>query len=105
MHRRGIHSIVTHGEAASSNKEAAEKYVGEFRDFVNAGGYLLQQVLNCNKTGLFWEKMPKGIYVDKPMKDRITILACANACGDCKIKPMVNFATQTKTTPIAQVLG
>ena len=27
----------------------------------------------------------------KPMKDWITILACANASGDCKIKPMVIY--------------
>ena len=39
-HRSGIHSFVRHGETASSNKEAAEKYAVEFRDFVNAGGYL-----------------------------------------------------------------
>ena len=35
------------GEAASSHKEAAKKYVGKFCDFINAGGYLSQQVLNC----------------------------------------------------------
>ena len=29
-HQCGIHSVVRHGEAASYNKEAVEKYVGEF---------------------------------------------------------------------------
>ena len=50
-YRRGIHGVVRHGEAVSSNKEAAEKYAGEFRDFANAGGYLPHQV--ANETGLF----------------------------------------------------
>ena len=45
-----------HGKAARSNKEIAEKYLGEFRDFVNAGGYFTQQVYCCDETGLFWKK-------------------------------------------------
>ena len=49
-HRRRIHNIAKHGEAASSNKEAVKKYVGEF---INAGGFLPQQVINCDETGLF----------------------------------------------------
>ena len=52
-HQSGIHSVVRQGEAASSNKETAKKYVGEFHDLVNAGGYLPKQVFNCLKTGLF----------------------------------------------------
>ena len=51
-HQSGIHSVVRHGEAISSNK-AAEKYVGEFGDILNVGGYLPQQVFNCEETGLF----------------------------------------------------
>ena len=42
--------------AASSNKEAAEKYVGEFSDFINAGDYLPQHVFSCDETGLFLKK-------------------------------------------------
>ena len=42
-----------HGETACSNKETAEKYVGEFRHFVNAEGHLPQQVFNCDVTGVF----------------------------------------------------
>ena len=99
-----IHSVAWHREAASSKKKAAEKYVGEFRVFVNAGSYLPQQVLNFDVTGLFFEKkMPNRSYITKeeksmpghkPTKDRITILVCANASGDWKIKPMVIFHSE-----------
>jgi len=30
--RAGIHSVVRHGEAASSNKDAAEKFVEKFKE-------------------------------------------------------------------------
>ena len=30
----------------------------------------------------------------KPMKDRITILVCADACGDCKIRPMAIYYSE-----------
>ena len=33
--RTGIHRVVTHGEGASSNKDAAEKFVEKFIDFVD----------------------------------------------------------------------
>ena len=47
--------------------------------------------------------MPNGDYITKeeksmpghkPMKDRITILVCANASGDRKIKPMVVYHSE-----------
>ena len=46
------------------------------------------------------KKVPNRTYVTKeeksmpghkPMKDRMTILVCANDSGDCKIKPMVIY--------------
>ena len=86
-HQSGIHSAVRHGEAASSNKEAAKNNVCEFRDFVNAGGYLPQQMCNCDGTDLFLKKMPNRTYITKeeksmpghkPMMDRITILVCVH---------------------------
>ena len=51
-----------------------------------------REVYNCNKTGLFCIKVPtrtyitkeeKSIAAHKPMKDRIPVLVCANASGDC----------------------
>jgi len=56
--RKGIHSVVRHGEAASSNEDTAEKLVAKFKDFVDREGFISEQVFNCDETGLFWKKMP-----------------------------------------------
>ncbi|GIY07058.1 hypothetical protein CDAR_282281 [Caerostris darwini] len=89
--RSGIHSVVRHGEAASSDMKAAEDYIKTFSDLIKAQGYISQQVFNCDETGLFWKKMPNRTYITteekmmpghKPMKDRLTLALCANASGD-----------------------
>ena len=98
-HRSGIHRVARHREAASSNKEATEKYVGEHSDFANEVGYLPLHVFNWNEIGLLWKRMPNRTYIAKIksmpghniMKDRITIFVCTNSSGDCKIKPMVIY--------------
>lgn len=101
--RTGIHSVLRHGEAASSDHKAAEKYVEDFGKFVDLEGYAPDQVFNCDETGLFWKKMPKRTYITKeekllpghkPMKDRLTLLLCANASGDFKIKPLLVYHSE-----------
>ncbi|XP_069187057.1 tigger transposable element-derived protein 1-like [Procambarus clarkii] len=101
--RSGIHSVVRHGEAASSDKAAAEKFVPEFQEFVAEKEFLPQQVFNCDETGLFWKKMTKRTYITqeeqslpghKPMKDRLTLVLCANASGDCKVKPLLVYHSE-----------
>lgn len=98
--RTGIHRVTRHGEAASSDQIAADKYVGEFDRYINEQNLIAQQVFNCDETGLFWKKMPANTYITKdetkmpghkPMKDRLTLLLCANASGDCKIKPLLVY--------------
>jgi len=44
--RTGIHGVVRHGETASSNKDAAKKFVEKFEDFVDREGFILEQVFN-----------------------------------------------------------
>ena len=99
-HRTGIHPVTRHGEAASSDQAAAEKYVAEFQEYVRAEEFVPQQVFNCDETGLFWKKMPANTYITreeknmpghKPMKARLTLLVCANASGDSKIKPLLVY--------------
>jgi len=51
--------VVRHGEAASLNKDAAEKFVEKFKDFVDREGFIPEQVFNCDETGLFWKKCQK----------------------------------------------
>ncbi|XP_033001754.1 tigger transposable element-derived protein 1-like [Lacerta agilis] len=101
--RSGIHSVVRHGEAASSDVPAAEDFATEFLEVVTTEGYLPQQVFNCNETGLFWKRMPKRTFITqeeaklpghKPMKDRLTLLFCANASGDLKIKPLLVYHSE-----------
>ncbi|XP_043562356.1 tigger transposable element-derived protein 1-like [Chiloscyllium plagiosum] len=98
--RTGIHSVVMHREAASLNVDAAANFVKKCSEFVNT---VAQQVFNCDETGLFWKKMPRKTYItkeekslpgQKPMKDRLTLLLCGNASGDCKIKPLIVYHSE-----------
>ncbi|UYV80690.1 PSKH1 [Cordylochernes scorpioides] len=99
---RRLEVFVQHGEAASSDMKAAEDYIKTFSDLIKAQGYISQQVFNCDETGLFWKKMPNRTYITaekmmpghKPMKDRLTLALCANASGDCKIKPLLVYHSE-----------
>ncbi|XP_063293602.1 tigger transposable element-derived protein 1-like [Pelobates fuscus] len=101
--RSGIHSVVRHGEAASSDVAAAEEFATEFLEVIVSEGYLPQQVFYCDETGLFWKRMPKRTFITeeetslpghKPMKDRLTLLFCANASGDLKIRPLLVYHSE-----------
>ncbi|XP_045609751.2 tigger transposable element-derived protein 1 [Procambarus clarkii] len=101
--RSGIHNVVRNGKAASLDKEVAETFAAEFKEFVESEGYLPQQVFKCNEMGLFWKKMPKRTYITKeekalpghkPMKDRLTLVLCGNASGDLKIKPLLVYHSE-----------
>ncbi|XP_061746133.1 tigger transposable element-derived protein 1-like [Nerophis ophidion] len=96
--RIGIRFVVRNGEVASSDMEAADDYLKTFAEIIAAEGYVPQQVFNCDETRLFWKKMPKKFCATaeeqampgkKPLQDRLTLALCANASGDCKIKPLL----------------
>ena len=94
--------MVRHGEAASSNKDAAEKFVEKFKDFVDREGFIPEQVFNCDETGLSGKKKPKRTYItreevlpgQKPMKDRLTLLLCGNASGDFEEKLLLVYRSE-----------
>uniref|UniRef100_A0A8C5WFA2 HTH CENPB-type domain-containing protein n=1 Tax=Leptobrachium leishanense TaxID=445787 RepID=A0A8C5WFA2_9ANUR len=88
--RFNIKSVSLHGEAASADTEAAQKYPETFRHMIEEKGYKPEQVFNMEETGLFWKKMPSRIYIMtdeakapgfKAQKDRVTLIMCGNAAG------------------------
>ena len=102
--RSGIHSVVRHGEAASADEKAAGEFVKKFDELTVVEGYSAHQVFNVDETGLFWKKMPRRTYITaeetrqpghKPMKDRLTLALCANASGECKVKPLLVYHSET----------
>ncbi|XP_044308814.1 tigger transposable element-derived protein 1-like [Varanus komodoensis] len=101
--RTGIRSVVMHGEAAGANVGEAEKFAKSFQQFVEREGFVPQQVFNCDETGLFWKRVPRGACVTdeeeavpgpRPMEDRLTLLLCGNASGDCKVKPLLVYHSE-----------
>ncbi|XP_044304720.1 tigger transposable element-derived protein 1-like [Varanus komodoensis] len=101
--RTGIHSVVMHREPAGARVGEAAKFVKTFQQFVDREGFVAQQVFNCDEMGLFWKRMPRRTYITeeekavpghKPMKDKLTLLLCGNASGDCKIKPLLVYHSE-----------
>lgn len=104
--RSGIFGSERNCEAGSSDIKAVDNFISDFKNLIDSAGYQPQQVFNCDETGLFWKKMPKRTYITaeenalpcighKPMKDRLTLLFCANASGDLKIKPLLVYHSET----------
>ncbi|XP_068233381.1 tigger transposable element-derived protein 1-like [Palaemon carinicauda] len=101
--RTGIRSVIRHGEAASSDKKAADEFLRKFEELISGEAYIPQQFFNCEETGLFWKKMPHRTYITSeeknlpghiPMKDRLTLAFCANSSGDLKIKPLLVYHSE-----------
>ncbi|CAH2306934.1 tigger transposable element-derived 1-like [Pelobates cultripes] len=102
--RSGIHSVVRHREAASSDVAAAEEFATEFLEVIVSEGYLPQQVFNCDETGLFWKRMPKRNFITeeetslsghKPMKDRLTPCSAPTPVGTLRSSPCLSTIQRT----------
>ncbi|KAF2349209.1 DDE superfamily endonuclease domain [Trinorchestia longiramus] len=83
--------------------QEAEDFVEKFSRLISREGYVAHQVFNCDETGLFWKKLPKRSFITaeekqlpghKPMKERLTLALCANASGDCKVKPLLVYHSE-----------
>ncbi|GFS40186.1 hypothetical protein TNIN_234931 [Trichonephila inaurata madagascariensis] len=101
--RSVIKHVLMHGESASADKEAIEKYCLKFQEFIETEGYRPQQIFNCDETGLFWKRILNHTYITKDeksvpghkhMKDRLTLLLGASASGDMKLKPLLVYHSE-----------
>ena len=50
MKRSGIHDVIRHRYALGPDMDEAKKCVHEFNEYIEAKGFLLQQVFNCDQT-------------------------------------------------------
>ncbi|KAF0885676.1 TIGD1 protein, partial [Crocuta crocuta] len=104
-HRSSLCCASQHREAASLDAKAAEAFATEFQKLMVSKCYLLEQVFNCEETGLFWKRCQRGptlqkkrVPHQKPMKDCLTLLFCANASGDFKVKPLLIYHSENSQT-------
>ena len=95
--RHNIREVSLQGEKLSADKPASTNFVTEFRAFVQEKDYNLDQIFNCDETGLYYKLLPQKSLVAhfersadgrKTQKERITICACSNASGTIKL-PLV----------------
>lgn len=101
--RFSLHNVSFAGEKASADVEAATKFPPELRKLIAEKGYSPDQIFNCDKTGLYWKKMPSRTYLTKNeksapgfkvSKDRFMLLFCANLSGTFRCKPMLVYKSE-----------
>ncbi len=95
--RHGIRQLSLQGETLSADNNAAEEFKAYFQEYVEENNLTLSQIFNCDETGLYWRLLPNKTLADasektaknfKSPKDRVTLMATANASGDFKL-PLV----------------
>ena len=93
--RHGIRQLSIQGEAMSANNESVPDFKLTLSKIIEDKGLTLNQVYNCDETGLFWKALPSKTLASvreakapgyKVSKERVTILACSNATGDHKLR-------------------
>ena len=67
--RHGIRQFTLQGEKLSADQPAAENFIASFEDIIENGQYTLNQIFNCDETGLYYKLLPRkslvGIWYGK----------------------------------------
>ena len=92
--RHGIRQLSLQGEKLSADSDACADFVKSFPKFVEENGYSIDQIFNCDETGLYFRLLPtktlaqtfeKSADGRKKSKDRVTLNLCSNASGTIKL--------------------
>ena len=94
-HRYQISFRLLSGESAGVDMDAVDSWRRALDDIVQ--DYNLDDIYNCDETGLLFRTMPTKSYVEKSdnahgtkgSKERLTVLLCCNMSGTDKCKPLV----------------
>ena len=106
-----IRQLALQGEKLSADEPPAESFIPEFQKFVKDNDYSLDQVFNCDESGLYYKLLPLNSLVMsseksasgcKTQKERVTISACSNASGSIKL-PLV-LIVSTKNPSVLKTL-
>ncbi|GBM94507.1 Jerky -like [Araneus ventricosus] len=93
--RHGIRQLSIAGEKLSSDIEAGNSFIAELQDLILKEKLTADHLYNGDETGLYWRTRPtKTLAAEneavapgrKKMKDRVTILGCANDSGSHRVK-------------------
>lgn len=96
--RHGIRQLRVVGEALSAEVDRIQPFIEMLHKKIQDGGFAVEQLYNADETGLVWRLLPSKTLVSaqekhasggKSQKARITLLACANATGKHKLKPVL----------------
>lgn len=95
--RYGIRAVQISGEKWSADSQAVDPFKEKFLDYIKRENLTIDQVFNADETGVNWKMLPKSTLSArsekapsglKGYKDRITVMACANASGTIQL-PLV----------------
>lgn len=94
-HRHGIRKLAVAGEKLSSNTNGIDEFIKEMMQIFNEKNFTMHHLYNADESGLLWKDIPSETLVlsseseapgKKKSKERITITACSNLTGTCRIK-------------------
>lgn len=86
----GIRALSVQGKSLLAATDTVDPFKEKLAKIMEEKGLTLSQVFNCDETGLYWKLVPNKILVSsrekeakglKKSKDRVTLMACANASG------------------------
>jgi hypothetical protein len=95
LHRDNfIDSTKLYGERISSDPKSAGEFKTTLKEYVKEKNLCAEQIFNCYESGLFYKCLPdKSLLTTeerdpsniKTIKDRVSIMLCANASGNFKL--------------------
>ena len=102
--RHRVRGISLQGESLSADASAVFTFRSKQLRKMEEEGYTQNQVFNADETGLWWRLLPSRALIHcgereaknfKKSKERVTLLACSNAAGTCRL-PLTFIHTSAK---------
>ena len=99
--RHGIRELTLKGESMSADLSKIDPFKQDLENFIAENELSREHIFNADETGLLWRSLPSRSLCHggeteaknfKKAKDRVSLMACANATGTCKL-PLVLIHT------------